>query len=126
MSVSPARAGPHLAVLALFALALLAGAAPAGATGTASISGSVTDSHGAPITTGDVCVTATHYYDEGADSVSVRTDGAGHYSFTGLAAGYYAVYFADCADSSRNDVAQHYDATGDDYYGAIGLTEGQA
>jgi len=126
MSVPPVRPRVRCGVLALLLLGLAFGASPAAATGTASISGTVTDALGAPITTGDVCVTATQYYDEGSESVATRTDGSGHYSVTGLGAGEYDVYFADCSDSSRNDVAQHYGATQNDFSHEIALTDGQA
>jgi hypothetical protein len=80
------------------------------------VSGSVTDSHGNPITTSDICVDAERIYGEGSpdehpydDYGYVTTEGAGKYVIGGLSAGDYTVHFEDCDyDSTRNDVSQYY------------------
>jgi hypothetical protein len=81
------------------------------------LSGSVTDSHGNPITESDICVSADRLYGEGStdehpydDYGYVTTEGAGKYVIGGLSAGDYEVHFEDCdyEDSTRNDVAQYY------------------
>ncbi|HEX4115659.1 MAG TPA: carboxypeptidase-like regulatory domain-containing protein [Solirubrobacteraceae bacterium] len=116
-------------LLALTVLLLMAAASPrAEAASTASISGKVTDSHGNPITTQDICVSAdrTEYYENESDHLTT-TDSSGDYTITGLAAGSYEVYFSDCENSARNDVSQYYDDQ-TEYESAttIALTEGQA
>ena len=81
------------------------------------IAGSVTDSHGNPITTSDICVYATRLYGVGGadehpydDYSSATTDATGSYVIGGLSAGSYDVHFEDCNyyNSVRNDVAQYY------------------
>ncbi len=83
----------------------------------AKISGSVTDSHGNPITTSDICVSASRIYGSGSpdahpydDYGYATTEGSGSYVIGGLSAGDYDVHFEDCDyfDSTRNDVAQYY------------------
>jgi protocatechuate 3,4-dioxygenase beta subunit len=119
-----------LLALGLTALGLLLfGGAPAqAATGTASISGTVTDSNGHAITTEDICVSAdpTGPYGENEGEPVARTDSSGNYTITGLKAESYKVYFADCEGSSRNDVPQYYDDQSEyDSAATIALTEGQ-
>ncbi len=72
----------------------------------ASISGQVTDATGDPITTQDICVEAIT--SDGVYIGSATTGATGDYTIVGLSAGSYYVYFSDCADSSRNDVAVYY------------------
>jgi len=72
----------------------------------ASISGTVEDSNGDPITTGDICVTA--WPSGGGQGFSGTSDASGNYTITGLPADSYYVNFADCGGSSRNDVEQWY------------------
>jgi hypothetical protein len=79
----------------------------------ASISGTVTDASGNPITTEDICVTASSYGGYGYGSA--RTNASGEYTIAGLAAGSYYVEFADCENSARNDVAQYYGDTPVEY-----------
>ena len=73
---------------------------------TGSISGTVRGADGLPITGRDICVTATPFY--GTGGVQTTTDAAGAYTITGLSPGTYAVRFADCSFSARNDVSQYY------------------
>ncbi len=86
------------ATTALALLTLMAGTAHAAST--ASISGTITDASGSPITTQDVCVYA--YGEDGYGEA--RTDASGNYKITALAAGSYEVYVYDCEGSSRNDL----------------------
>src|SRR3954447_9380394 len=67
----------------------------------ASISGTVKDAHGDPITTSDICVTA---YGNGPGQSYGYTQSAsdGKYTVSNLAAGSYTVSFSDCPSSSRN------------------------
>ena len=82
--------------------------APAVASG-ASISGTVSDASGAPITTGDVCVTVNEAEMSFPTPIPVvRTGADGRYAVTGLRARPHRVSFADCDGSSRNDVGQWY------------------
>ncbi|HEX4115658.1 MAG TPA: carboxypeptidase-like regulatory domain-containing protein [Solirubrobacteraceae bacterium] len=79
----------------------------------ASISGTVSDAEGKPITTRDICVTvyAASYDDYSEnDYGSAATDSSGNYTVGGLAPGSYDVEFADCDyDGTRNDRPQYYD-----------------
>ena len=73
----------------------------------ASISGTVTDSKGHPITTEDICVNA---YAAGTgdpydDYSEARTNASGQYTIGALAPGSYKVHFFDCYNSARNDVS---------------------
>ncbi len=72
----------------------------------ASISGTVRNAEGNPITTEDICVDA--YPDSGGSYGYARTDASGEYTIAGLAAGSYYVEFSDCSDSERDDVTQYY------------------
>jgi hypothetical protein len=75
----------------------------------ASISGTVSDASGTPITSGDVCVTVNEAEFSFPTPIPVvRTGADGRYAVTGLRARPHRVAFADCAGSSRNDVAQYY------------------
>ncbi len=71
----------------------------------ASISGTVTDANGSPITSQDVCISAT--IDLGATAGAARTDAGGSYTIDGLAAGTYDLQAADCPGSARNDADSH-------------------
>ena len=79
----------------------------------ASISGTITDSEGHPITTQDVCVDV---YSSNYESYSendygyTTTDSSGEYKVGALAPGSYDVEFLDCdyTDSTRNDLPQYY------------------
>jgi hypothetical protein len=108
-------------------LLLSAGSHAQAAAGSASISGTVTDSHGDPITSADVCVTAysTEETDE-EEFPTARTNSSGAYTIAGLAAGSYKLYFTDCEGSARNDLPQYYDNQAE-YNAAttIALTAGQ-
>lgn len=73
----------------------------------ATISGTVDDAAGDPITTGDICVSAS-----GPSYRKVSTDASGDYTITGLPPGTYYVHFEDCAGSSRDDLPQYYNAAG--------------
>ncbi|MFI5004316.1 MAG: carboxypeptidase regulatory-like domain-containing protein [Solirubrobacterales bacterium] len=90
----------------------------------ASISGTVKDAHGSPITTEDVCVQA--FLITGNNnwtySYSAVTDASGQYTISNLSPGSYKVDFVDCnqvdwyffspyASSTRNDVPQYYSGT---------------
>lgn len=79
-------------------------------TGGASISGTVTDANGNPITTQDVCVQASPSSGGGYGLAGgqATTDATGDYEITGLSAGSYYVEFSDCSASARNDVSQYY------------------
>ncbi len=80
-----------------------------------SISGTVSDANGLPITSEDICVSAS-----GAGSGStITTDASGHYTITGLTAGSYSVSAADCYLSSRNDLTGSYGS-------GVTLASGQA
>jgi hypothetical protein len=78
----------------------------------ASISGTVTDASGDPITTADVCVYASPY--GGNRYGNTTTNASGEYTITGLAAGSYYLEFADCGSSARNDVTQYYGGAPDE------------
>jgi hypothetical protein len=76
----------------------------------ASISGTVTDSGGHPITTQDICVSAELTVDNYTETAGyATTDASGNYTIAGLSAGSYKVYFSDCGNDSRNDLPQYYD-----------------
>ena len=107
------RSMPIGAATVVALLTLMAGTAHAAST--ASISGTITDASGSPITTQDVCVYA--YAEDGYGEA--RTDASGDYAITGLAAGSYEVYVYDCEGSSRNDLPGSYAA-------AVELTTGEA
>ena len=70
----------------------------------ATISGTVSDASGTPITTGDICVAAEPY--SGGAYASTTTTDTGAYTITGLSAGSYYVEFQDCSGSTRNDLTQ--------------------
>src|SRR5689334_17783010 len=74
---------------------------------TASISGTITDGGGNPISTKDVCVDAWSA-DDGNAFAQTITDASGNYSLKYLAAGDYQVYAYDCSWSARNDVPAYY------------------
>ncbi len=88
-----------------------------------SISGTIKDAEGKPITTKDVCVQAYQITSAGGwvYSQSAAADADGQYTITGLQSGSYKIGFADCAEfypyasqyaaSTRNDVAQYYSDT---------------
>jgi len=78
------------------------------------IAGVIT-AHGSPITTDDICVSASRIYEPDNpdahpyDDYGYATSGeGGSYSIGGLSGGNYTVHFEDCYDSSRNDVSQYY------------------
>jgi protocatechuate 3,4-dioxygenase beta subunit len=75
--------------------------------GGASITGTVADASGNPITSQDVCV-AAYPATGGFGGSDATTTAAGQYAITGLSPGSYYVHFTDCANSARNDVAQYY------------------
>lgn len=98
------RSARRLGTLLAAAATLLLAPSVAGA---ASISGTVSDETGAPITSGDVCVTASPAQ-FGFGATSGRTGADGRYTLPGLRTGPYYVRFDDCEDSSRTDVGQWY------------------
>jgi hypothetical protein len=101
---------------------LASGAVAYGAT-TGSISGTATDASGTPITSSDVCVTATDFANDDR-SANATTDGSGHYAIVDLPPGSYEVYFADCESSARNDVPRYYRSATSEY--EVELAQGEA
>ena len=97
--------GACLAVL--LALPSLAGSVAYADSNSATISGNVYDTTGTAITTADVCVEA-YSASTGDEGGSATISGTGAYTISGLPADSYYVYFADCSNSSRNDVSQYY------------------
>lgn len=88
-----------------------------------SISGSVDDANGAPITSGDICVAASSV--NGYVYQSARTDSAGDYTIVGLPAGTYYVEFSDCSGSARDDLGEYYGNTPNAYNSqTVTLSEG--
>jgi Carboxypeptidase regulatory-like domain len=93
--------------------------------GGASISGTVKDAQGNPITTEDICVQAFEptAYNGWIYSNSAVTNASGQYTITGLRSGSYKVAFVDCDQSepydsqfdasTRDDVPQYYSDTTD-------------
>jgi hypothetical protein len=73
----------------------------------ASISGTVYDAGGEPITTGGICVEAVPT-SAGADDGTAEIDANGNYTVSGLSPGNYRVNFSDCDGSTRNDLFQYY------------------
>ena len=69
------------------------------------ISGTVYDANGDPITTGGVCVDADST-SEGAGYGTAEIDANGNYTISGLNPGGYLVNFSDCDGTSRNDLSQ--------------------
>ncbi len=77
----------------------------------ASISGTITDANGNPITSADICVTAqsaTNSYSSGA---TATTDASGNYTLSDLSAGAYDVYASDCDQSARDDLPGEYSSS---------------
>ena len=110
MSVPTARRQPsrlRSALAALSSLVLLALAPAVSQAATGSISGTVKDAAGAPITS-DVCVVASRVPLTSVDfHFGYGEVGAGgHYLITGLPAGPYSLSFRNCADE-RNDLDQY-------------------
>ncbi len=113
MPVPPARRRPsHVrsALVTLLSLVLLALAPAASQAATGSISGTVKDATGAPITSG-VCVgvsgsflTFENYY-----LGSVDVGAGGHWTIGGLPADTYSLSFRNCTDE-RNDLEQYFNA----------------
>ncbi|MDO9410782.1 carboxypeptidase-like regulatory domain-containing protein, partial [Patulibacter sp.] len=91
------------------AVAFLMGAPAVAAAAPATVSGTVRDAAGAPITTGDVCVTArTTSTSTLRFPVSARTGIDGRYALTNMAADSYVVSFQNCEGSGRSDVGQYF------------------
>ncbi len=106
-------------------LLLTAMGGTASATSTASISGTITDASGSPITTQDICVTVSSTDDSGGYGYTM-TGVSGNYEVSGLPADSYDVRAEDCYESSRNDLPGNYSATSSGTSTAVTLTAGQA
>jgi hypothetical protein len=91
-----------LVTVATCALVLLSAGFAQAATA-ASISGTVTDSDGAAITSADICVSAT-----GTSYGFAQSTASGTYTLASLSPGTYTLTFSDCYASTRNDLSATY------------------
>ncbi len=97
-------------LMLLLSLVVLAVAPVASQAATGSISGTIKDPGGAPITSG-VCVSASRAFTSFDDFYigSADVGAGGHYTVEDLPAGSYSMSFSNCTDE-RNDLSQYLGA----------------